>query len=340
LSGASEYRAQRIVQYRFGDPQEVLYTEKAIADRPLGDGEVLVRVTRSVIHPGDLQLIAAKYSRPPQAIPQGRVPGLEAAGIVEDAAPAALKDTGLSIGTRVSFFAPGAWQTHAIVPAESLIAIPDDLSDSIAAQVLVNVITARHVLRKGLEGISGRSHRIVQTGASSAVGKIITAFALRAGLNPIRLVRSSESAERLARVLPGGDIISIAAEGWQATVRTAALGDVLLVFDGVGGALVGEIGALLSTRGRMISYGLLADAPVDLSMFAPKALWLIGVTIGTWSADSTPEVRAQDMRAAIELGRAMPQLFAGSREFELSELPDAIAAVTAPGKRGNIILRF
>jgi NADPH2:quinone reductase len=340
VGNTSEYGAQRIVQYRFGDPQQVLYTERVKGHRPLSDGEVLVRVTRSVIHPGDLQLIAAKYSRPAQAIAQGRVPGLEAAGIVEDAAPAALQDTGLSIGTRVSFFAPGAWQTHAIVPAESLVAIPNDLSDSIAAQILVNVITARHVLRKGLEGLSKRPQRILQTGASSAVGKIITTFALRTGLDPIRLVRSIDSAERLARILPGGNIVATAGKSWQATVRAAADGDVLLAFDGVGGALVGEIGALLSVGGRMISYGLLADAPADLTMFAPKALSLIGVTIGTWSADSTPDVRAQDMLAAIELGRAMPQLFAGSSEFELHELPDAIVAVTAPRKSGNVILKF
>jgi NADPH:quinone reductase-like Zn-dependent oxidoreductase len=144
LSSESKKPGLRIVRYRSGDPRGVLRIGKVIDGRPLVKGEVLVRVSCSVSHPGDLQLVTAKYSQP-QEFPQGRVPGFEAAGIVEKAAPAALDGTGISIGMRVAFFAPGAWQTHAIVPADSLIAIPNDLPDSIATQVLVNTITARHV---------------------------------------------------------------------------------------------------------------------------------------------------------------------------------------------------
>ena len=339
MNTESKNQGLRIVQYRFGDPREVLRVGRAIDGRPLVKDEVRVKVSRSIIHPGDLQLVAAKYSHP-EEIPQGRVPGFEAAGIVQDAAPTALDGTGLSIGMRVAFFAPGAWQTHAIVPAESLITIPDDLPDNIATQLLVNTITARHVLRKGLERLSPRPYRVLQTGASSAVGKLITAFALRDGLDPIRLVRSSASAERLSRALPGGHIVDMATQGWQTVVRNLAQDDLTLAFDGVGGPLVGEIGALLAANGRMISYGLLDGTAADLTQFLPKALSLIGVTIGTWSVDTTPDVRAQDMRAAIEIGRTMPAIFGESREFKLSELPSAISAVTAPGKVGNVILEF
>ena len=337
---ASKGQGQRIIQYRFGTPQDVLRVESGVVDRPLNDDEVLIEVARSVIHPGDLQLIASKYTQPPPPIPQGRVPGLEAAGIVVDAAPGALDGTGLSISARVAFFAPGAWQTYAIVPAGSLIAIPDDLSDDIATQVLINTITARHVLRTALQGLSVRPRRIVQTGASSAVGKLITTFALKDGFNPIRLVRSPETAAKLARTLPSGDIIVTAGEGWQDAVRAAAEGDIALVVDGVGGAMVGELAALLNTKGRLVSYGLLGDAPADLTLFAVKSLSLIGATIGAWSADTDGEAQAQDMRAAIEIGRSAPELFAESRGFELSDLDTAIAAVTAPGKTGDIILKF
>jgi NADPH2:quinone reductase len=340
VSTAVGYRGERIVQYSFGDPHKVLQIEPVLSRPALRDDEILVRVTRSVIHPGDLQLVAAKYSQRTEAIPGGRIPGSEAAGVVEDAAPAALRRTGLSIGARVAFFAPQAWQTHAIVPAELLIAIPAGLQDAIAAQLLVNVITARHVLRKGLEGLSPRPHFILQTGAGSAVGKLITVFAQRAGLGTIRLVRSRASAERLARILPGGDIVATATEGWQEVVRGAAQGDIPLVLDGVGGSLVREMGSLLNTKGRLISYGLLADSPADLTMFVPKSLSLSGVTIGTWGADSPPEERAQDMQVAIELGRSAPHLFPVSREFALFELPEAIIAVTAPNKPGNVILKF
>jgi hypothetical protein len=75
-------------------------------------------------------------------------------------------------------------------------------------------------------------------------------------------------------------------------------------------------------------------------MFVHKSLSLSGVTIGTWGADSPPEERAQDMQVAIELGRSAPHLFPVSREFALFELPEAIIAVTAPNKPGNVILKF
>lgn len=132
----------------------------------------------------------------------------------------------------------------------------------------------------------------------------------------------------------------MASEGWRAAVHNAAQNDLQLALDGVGGSLVGEIAALLGTNGRMISYGLLDGRPADLAVFLPKALSLIGVTIGTWNAETAPDVRAQDMRQAIEIGRTTPAIFADFREFELSELLDAINAVTAPGKSGNVILKF
>lgn len=123
-------------------------------------------------------------------------------------------------------------------------------------------------------------------------------------------------------------------------MRNAAQGDVPLVLDGVGGALIAEMALLLNTKGVLVSYGLLAGDPADLTMFIPKALTLRGVTLGTWRTDATSEEVAMDMVAAIEIARSVPQIFAEFREFELSDLDTAITAVTTPGKTGNVILKF
>lgn len=163
---------------------------------PSGNG-VRIRLTRSHIHPGDLQLVEAKYLRFAPAITAGPVPGLEAVGMIEDAAPHALDGTGMTIGSRVAFSASGAWQRLPVVPAGSLVAVPDDLTDDLATQLLINTITARHVLRTALRALSVMPRRIVQTGATSAIGKPITVIAMKNGFSPIRLVRSLGSAERL-----------------------------------------------------------------------------------------------------------------------------------------------
>lgn len=331
---------KRIVQYSYGDPSAVLTVEEGIALPVPKPGEVLVLVTRSMIHPGDLQLVAARYTTPGIVIPEGRVPGLEAAGVIADAAAGALDGTGLAIGDRVMFFAPGAWQTRALVPAGALVLIPEDLSDDVATQLLINTITARHVLRTALSGLATRPDHVLQTGAASAVGRLITAFALDQGLTPIRLVRSAESAARLAEMLPGGHIIDTSQPNWQETVRDAAGGDVALVTDGVGGPLIAEIAGLLCQHSRIALYGLLSDAPADLSQFLMKSLSLVGVTIGTWGSDTSPADQDGDRQAAITAARRHPALFAGHRTFDLAALNEAVVAVTAPGKFGNILLTF
>ena len=198
---------KRIVHYSYGDPSAVLTVEDGIVPPMRRPGEVLVLVTRSMIHPGDLQVVAARYATSGVAIPEGRVPGLEAAGVIANAAAGALDGTGLAIGDRVMFFAPGAWQTYALVPVGALVMIPEDLSDDDATPLLIIPTTVRHVLLIALKGFATRPDHVLQTGAASAVRRLITAVALDQGLTAILLVRSTESAARIAEILPAGHVI-------------------------------------------------------------------------------------------------------------------------------------
>lgn len=331
---------QRIIQYRYGEPNNVLKIENVIFDQPTGADEVLIRITRSIIHPGDLQLIAARYSDQCEPLSNGRIPGLEAAGIIVDAAPGVLDGTDLALGMRVAFFSSGAWQSYAIVPVSSLVALPDELLDEIATQVIINTIISRQVLRLGLREMSPRPRHVLQSAANSAVGKLITSFALQEGLEPIRLVRQLDTAAALPRILPGGHVICTGIEGWQGEVRKAAGGGITLAVDGVGGLMLAEFSRLLAIKGRVISYGSLADAPTDMALYVPKALTVIGATILTWQEEATPEERDADMRAAVEVGLSQKNIFSGGQEFALDDLNKAITAVKAPGKTGNIILKF
>lgn len=336
----SQRRPQRVVHYRFGDAHEVLRVEDIAPTPSPGAKEVRVRVVRSIIHPGDLQLVAARFSTAHAEIPEGRVPGSEAVGVVEDAASGALDGMDIKIGDRVAFLAQGAWQAEVVLPVHALVAIPDDISDDVATQILVNTITARHVLRTGLKSLGGAPSCVVLTAAASAVGKLIAEQALRHDLRLIRLVRSADSAARLEDLLPGGDILSTATPRWRNAIRDAANGDVPLVIDGVGGAMIAEIGQLLTAGGTVVSFGLLDGGPADLTQFVPKALTLRGVTLGTWRTDTTADERAPDIATAVDIARKKPQVFGDVRAFDLSELVTAITAVSAPGKSGNVIIRF
>lgn len=337
VSGKS---ASRIIHHRFGEPRNVLALEDCSSQPPLEQGEIRVRMSRSMIHPGDLQLVAARYSPSQDDIPGGRIPGSEGVGIIEEAAPGSLDGKNISVGTRVAFLADSAWQSSVILPADALVAVPDDITDDIATQMLVNTITARHVLRSAVRTLGRKPSRIVLTAAASAVGKLITALARQDGISLIRLVRSSESAARLAELLPGDDIISTSAVRWQDAVRHTASNDIPIIIDGVGGSMIAESGRLLNTAGALVSFGLLDGGPADLTMFLPKALTLRGATIGTWQDDTTADERSQDIAAAIEIARSVPEVFSGASIFSLSDFRRAIDAVSAPAKQGNVLLSF
>jgi NADPH2:quinone reductase len=332
-----EKSERRVVHYKFGEPQDVLSLEHSPPVPPLASGKVRVRMTRSMIHPADMQLVAAKYSQSRDDIPEGRVPGMEGVGIVEEAAPGVLDGTGIPIGTRVAFLGDGTWQRSIDLPPSSLVSIPDDISDDVATQLLLNTITARIVLRTAERTIGGRPSRIVLTAASSAVGKIISVLALRDGVPLIRIVRSTDSAARLSELLPGGSIISTETTGWQKAVRGIAGDDIPLIVDGVGGPMISESGWLLNVGGALISFGLLDGSAADLTMFVPKQLTLRGISMGNWAAVTDPEEQARDLNTAFEIARLAPQLFEGSTVFDLSDLSTAIAAATSPAKQASVL---
>ncbi len=206
--------------------------------------------------------------------------------------------------------------------------------------MLLNTVTARHVLRTAERTLGSRPSRLVLTAASSAVGKIISILALREGLPIIRLVRSAESAARLTALLPGGNIIATETQGWQDAIRHEAGGDIPLIIDGVGGNMITESGWLLNEKGALLSFGLLGNGPADLTMYLPKALTLRGISISTWQAETSPNEQAGDLEAALDIARSAPELFEGGEIFDLSNINQAVDAANARKKQGNVLLLF
>jgi NADPH2:quinone reductase len=106
-----------------------------------------------------------------------------------------------SEGRRVAFFpAMGSWAEYVVVRYNSLLPVPDEIADQIAAQMLINTITASVLFKAGGISLNARTRLpvyILQNAAASAVGRLLTQVALDRGIRPIRLVRSDQSAERL-----------------------------------------------------------------------------------------------------------------------------------------------
>ena len=182
---------------------------------------MVVKVSARPVHPGDIQILSAlPQGGPVVPIPEGalRIPGFEGTGTIVRLGknPEAVKR--FRVGQRVAFFpAMGSWAEYVVVRYDALLLIPDEIPDQIAAQMLINTITASVLIKAGHNSLKTPITLpvyILQNAAASGVGRLLTQVALDRDVHPIRLVRSNQSAERLQ-----GDS-SRAASIFQRTIAT------------------------------------------------------------------------------------------------------------------------
>ena len=136
----TEFRA--IVQSEYGAPEKVLrIAKRQLKSEELGAEDVLVRVIARPIHPGDIQILSAlPQGGPVEPIPEGtlRVPGFEGVGTIVRLGTNAKGAKRFSEAQRVAFFpADGAWGEYVVVRYNSLLAVPNEIPDQIAAQVFI-----------------------------------------------------------------------------------------------------------------------------------------------------------------------------------------------------------
>lgn len=329
-----------VLYRRHGDPAEVLETVDVEDPAHPAAGEVLVRVTQRPVHYGDLLGIAGRYrSGGDLSVPEGgnRV-GFEGFGLIEEAG----EGVDLAPGTRVAFF-PGraAWSEHALVSADFATAIPDTISDEIAAQLHVNPLTTALLRRAVIRaGVQPGNDVVVLTAAGSAVAKLVIATLGRMGIDAIGLVRSDSGAAELSALVPGLPVISTQSEGWQERLTAVAANrPIKAVLDPVGGELASQMAALLASGGSLISYGDLSGEPIAVPalFFSTRNITIFGITVGSWA--SLPKAqRIEDLELALQLAADHPSLFPAAARYDLADARQAAAHVERPGKAGVVLL--
>ena len=304
---------------------------------PPGRGEIQVQVSAFALHPGDLSAITAP---PPAGGGIGRAPA-EAAGTVLAVGPAV---TGIDPSTRVAIFPhPGSWAQVVNIPVELAVTVPDELSDEVAAQLLCNPVTALLLIRAAHQHFSiGFGGVLVNNAAASSVGRLITAYALDQHIASINVVRSAERAQQLSQDTAAVPAISTDTPGWLEKVREAAHGDpITAIVDPVGGQIGSDLFTLLAPGGTLITYGLLSRENVTLN---PAVLMSgsgqRGLTVLRWIAETSPEQRASDTATVLDLVLANQHLLEPVAVYPLDELATAVQQVRAPGKVGNVVVRF
>jgi len=185
-------------------------------------------------------------------------PGWDLAGVVETAAA---DGSGPRASTRVVGFMPsGAWAEAVAVPANSMAALPGNVSFAQASTLPVAGLTALYSLERN-GSVLGR--RVLVTGASGGVGHLAVEMAKHAGATVVASVRRSER-EKHARAAGADDVIV-----GEDLSPAARLGPYDLILESVGGNSLAAAFKMIAPGGMCVLYGVSASAETtfDASVF-------------------------------------------------------------------------
>jgi NADPH:quinone reductase-like Zn-dependent oxidoreductase len=290
----------------------------------------------SPIGPADFLTVRGEYGHRPR-LPA--TPGTEGVGIVE-------AGRGLlgrwRVGRRVAVIneTGGNWQEKVVVSALRVVPLSRHVPDDQAATFFVNPATAFIMTRLVLK-VPPRAW-LLQTAASSTLGRMVIRLGRHFGFRTINVVRRREQAEELLQA--GGDAV-IATESESIEDRVQALtsgAGVPFALDAVSGTTGSAVARSLARGGRLLVYGTLAEEPLSL----PSRMLFLGVKRieGFWLSEWA---RRQRLWTMIRLFRRIHQLMAKGvlrtdigPVFPLDEIKAAVRQASTPGRHGKILLRM
>lgn len=305
----------------FGGP-EVLRLVELPDPQPDGD-LVVVDVASAGVNYADTHQTENSYLSP-QTLPM--VPGSEVVGTLAD-------------GTRVSAFTmTGGYCEKALVHPAMTFPLPDEVSDGAALALMVQGLTAWHLLRTCTHLQPGES--VVVHAAAGGVGTLAVQLAKAWGAGNVIAVASTQDKLDLAASL-GADHGVLAGESDLKGALEGANGGrkVDVVLEMVGGPTFDASLAALAPFGRLATFGM-------ASRTAPKAIQpgeLMAksrAVVGFWLAHcfSRPEMlqpQMAELLGMVAAGTLTPQVGAA---YPLADARAAHEALRSRGSVGKLVL--
>ena len=264
-----------VVCNEFG-PLDTLVAEERPTPEPT-EGMVVIDVAAAGVNFVDGLICQGRYQLKP---PTPFVPGSEVAGTIRSLGPGV---TGWSVGDRVLVFCGlGGFATQVVVPALSLVAIPDAIDLGRAAALIQSYCTMLFTLTRRTTVAPGEW--VLVLGAGGGVGQAAVDVAAALGA---RVIAAASTADKRGAALAMGAEATIDYETEDVKTRARELsgGGVDLVVDPVGGRHAEP--ALRATRhlGRFCVIGF-ASGPIP-SIPANQVLLnnrtVVGVDWGGWT---------------------------------------------------------
>ncbi|MFD5868621.1 quinone oxidoreductase family protein [Corynebacterium sp. NPDC060344] len=329
----------------FGGPDHLHFRDD-LPDPIPGDGEVVVSVDAIGVNFTDVYQREGIYPRP---LPF--TPGSEGVGRIKALGPGA---AGWSVGDRVAWCnAPDSYAEQVAVPADSLIAVPGDIPDDVAASILLQGLTA-HFLVNDVGRLAPGSTVLLTAGAGG-VGLLLTQLAVAAGARVASVV-SSDAKEQLARgagaelVLRYDDDLPARIRDWTRSGFEHGSGHgteqgngdgpgVDVVFDGVGQSTFDASLQCARVRGLVVLFGA-ASGPVPpmdpQKLNEHGSLFLTRPHLRHFIRDRAElEARAHDVLGLVADGTLRVRV--GDR-FPLADAAAAHRALQARKTTGSVVV--
>jgi NADPH2:quinone reductase len=310
----------------FGPPEALVAAD--VPDPVAGPGEALIEVEIAGVTFVETQVRGGRAPHPAMAPELPAVLGNGVGGTVTAVGEGV--DPALS-GTRVisTTGGTGGYAERAAVPAAGLIPVPDGLSLRDAVALLADGRTATSLIRAAEVR---RGETVLVEAAAGGVGSLLVQLARNGGARVAAVARGGRKL-RLAAELGAAVAVDYDQPAWAGHVREE-VGDVDVVFDGVGGEIGRAAFDLVRAGGRFCPFGLASGSFTVI----PDALAAErGVTV-VRGAPPSPEDMQELTRSALAeavAGRLRPVV---GQTFPLERAGEAHAAIEARDTVGKTLL--
>lgn len=312
-------RAVQITE--FGGPEVLHVTD--LPDPVPGDGLQLVEVTSAGINYADTHQVEDSYlSRTELPL----VPGTEVVGTLPD-------------GTRVAAFAMGGgYAEQALVHPAMSFPLPAGVSDGQALSLMVQGLTAWHLLRTSTHLQPGES--VVVHAAAGGVGTLAVQLAKAWGAGNVIGVASSDEKRSLATSLGADTTVDAGAADLKSALEEANGGKkVDVVLEMVGGPTFDASLAALAPFGRLATFGM-ASRTAPRPVHAGELMSRSRAVVGFWLAHcfARPEMlqpQMAELLAMVEAGTLTPVV---GGTYPMSDVRRAHEDLRGRASQGKLVL--
>ena len=264
-------------------------------------------------------------------------PGVEVAGTIERAGPGA--DRSL-IGMRVAvpLFAigrgSGGYAEFVAVDSGPVMQLPDAVSFEAAAGLMVQGLTALHLLRRS----PAKGKNVLVSAAAGGVGSLLVQLARRDGAKMVIAAASSNEKRALSLSLGADHAADYTAPGWQGHVKrlTGGLG-ADIIYETVGGAFSRAALDALAPCGELVlaAMGRFGLQAADVEHMLDDNQSIKGFSLLPLL---TPQGVREDLAELFELAAAGAlTVFDGGR-FPLHQAAEAHRAIEGRRAVGKVVL--